>query len=71
MKKNPYLGIIVDNRQPRDFIICKHNEPLLKQGFAYSAYLKDGTPMYMTEPTIEALEARLRRGQVVKSITIS
>ena len=69
-KGNPYLGIVVDNREPRDYVITRHPEPLLPQGFAYSAHLIDGTPMYMTEPTSEELEARLRRGYPIKSITL-
>jgi len=68
MKGNPYLGIVVDNREPQDYIIRKHAEPLLKQGFAFSVYLADGTPMYMTEATKEAIEARLRRGYPIKSL---
>jgi len=70
MKGNPYLGITVDNREPQDYIIRKHGEPLLKQGYAFSVYLVDGTPMYMTEPTLEAIEARLRKGYPVKSLAI-
>ena len=70
MKGNPYLGIIVENRQPQDYIIRKHAEPLLKQGYAFSVYLADGTPIYMTEPTLAEVEARLRRGYPVQSITI-
>ena len=70
MKRNPYLGIMVDNREPQDYIIRKHAEPLLKQGYAFSVYLADGTPMYMTEPTIKEVEDRLRRGYPVKSLTI-
>ena len=70
MKRNPYLGIVVDNRQPKDYIIRKESEPLLKQGYAFWAYEADGTPVYMGEPTLEALEDRLRRGYPVKSITI-
>ncbi|KKM24043.1 hypothetical protein LCGC14_1609180 [marine sediment metagenome] len=70
MKGNPYLGIVVDNREPQDYIIRKEPEPLLKQGFAYHAYLKDGTPMYMAEPTVLDLEARLLRGYPIKSITM-
>lgn len=70
MKGNPYLGIVVDSREPRDYIIRKHAEPLLKQGFAYSVYLADGTPLYMTEPTREEVEARLRRGYPVKSLIV-
>lgn len=70
MKGNPYLGIVVDNREPQDYIIRKEPEPLLKQGFCYHVYLKDGTPLYLGEPTIQELEARLRRGYPVKSITI-
>ncbi len=69
-KGNPYLGIVVDNREPRDYIIRKEVEPLLASvgGYAYSVYLSDGTPMYMSEPTLEAIEARLRRGYPVKSL---
>ena len=70
MKGNPYLGIVIDNRNPRDYIIRREPEPLLKQGYAYHVYLKDGTPLYLAEPTIQELEARLRRGYPVKSITI-
>jgi len=70
MRGNPYLGIVVDNREPQDYIIRKEEEPLLKQGYAYRVYLKDGTPLYLGEPTIQELEARLRRGYPVKSITI-
>lgn len=71
MKGNPYLGIVVDNRQPQDYVIRKHNEPLLKQGYAFSVYLADGTPMYMTEPTLAEIETRLRKGYPVKSIVIA
>ena len=70
MKRNPYLGNIVENRQPQDYVIRKHAEPLLKQGYAFSVYLADGTPMYMTEPTLIEIEARLRRGYPVKSLRI-
>ncbi len=71
MKRNPYLGIVVDNRQPQDYVIRKHSEPLLKQGYAFSVYLADNTPMYMTEPTLEAITTRLKRGYPIKSITIT
>ena len=72
MKGNPYLGVVVDNQEPRDYIIKKELEPLLKNvgGYAYTVYLADGTPMYMSEPTLEAIELRLRRGYPVKSLAI-
>jgi hypothetical protein len=70
MRGNPYLGEITDNRQPQDYIIRKENEPLLSQGYAYHIYLKDGTPLYMAEPTIEKLKERLYKGYPVKSLTI-
>jgi len=70
MKGNPCLGIVVDNREPRDYIIRKHDEPLLKQGYAFSVYIADGTPLYMTEATLIEAEARLRRGYPVKSLTV-
>jgi hypothetical protein len=70
MKHNPYLGNIVDKREPQDYIIRKEPEPLLKQGYAYHVYLKDGTPLYIGEPTLEELEARLRKGYPVKSIIV-
>jgi hypothetical protein len=69
-KGNPYLGTIVDNREPQNITIEKHNEPLLPQGYAYAAYMSDGTPCYMEEQTIAELEARVRAGFVVKSITL-
>ena len=70
MKGNPYLGIKVDNREPQDYIIRRHPEPLLEQGYAYTVYLADGTPMCMTEPTALEAEVRLRRGYPVKSLAI-
>ncbi len=70
MKGNPYSGIKVDDMTPQDYVIKRHPEPLLKQGFAFSVYLIDGTPMYMTEPTLEAAEARLRRGYPVKTLVV-
>ena len=68
MKGNPYLGITVDSRELRDYIIRKHPEPLLRQGYCFSAYLSDGTPVYMSEPTLAELESRLCKGYPVKSI---
>ncbi len=70
MKGNPYLGIVVDNREPQDYVIRKEPEPLLKQGYCYHVYLASGKPMYMGEPTLEELEARLRKGYPVKSIVV-
>jgi hypothetical protein len=73
MKGNPYLGIVVDNREPQDYIIKKEPEPLLRRlgGVKYSVYLKDGTPLYLAEPTLQEVIDRLKRGYHVKSITIA
>ncbi len=68
MKGNPYLGIVVENRQPQNYIIRKEHEPLLRQGYAFRIYLADGTPLYIGESTLEEAEARLRRGYPIKSI---
>ena len=70
VKGNPYLGIVVDSREPQDYIIRKEVEPLLKQGYCYHVYLKDGKPLYIGEPTIEALKERLLKGYPIKSITV-
>lgn len=70
METNRYLGNIVDNRVPADYIIRKEPEPLLNQGFAYHAYCTDGQPCYYAEATIEELIARLKRGYAVKTITV-
>jgi hypothetical protein len=69
MKGNPYLGIYIDDTEPKDCIIRKEDEPLLRQGLAFRAYLADGTPLYMGEATIEALETRLKASRPVNSIT--
>ncbi len=70
MRGNPYLGIVIDNRIPQDYVIKREPEPLLKQGFAYRVYFADGRPLYMGEPTLAEAESRLKRGYPVKSITV-
>ena len=67
-KGNPYMGIVVDDRTPMDFIIRRYDEPLLPQGYAYQAFKADGTEVFISEPTLGEVVTRLMNTYVVRSI---